>query len=939
MTAPRFAIGIDLGTTNCTLAWVDLRAHGRRVETLPIPQLQSLRTVLESPLLPSFFYYPTAAELEQGELDPFSAQTADEPLGYVIGAFAREQMTALPGRVIHSAKSWLAHAGVDREAQMLPFASEDIPAELRLSPVEASSAYLGYLKAAWDFAFARADAGNAFAVQRVVITVPASFDEGAQQLTRMAAEMAGYPSTVRLLEEPQAAFYAWLDEQSRSAGEMPGAPLLACLPAVAEQPQTVLVCDVGGGTTDFSLFRIAPIRSAADRPAIERIAVSEHLLLGGDNIDLALAHAIERMLKPDSDERLTRSQWSHLVPQARALKERVLDGTGDAGEVFHVALPGAGASLFASALDVAVTRGEAQDIVLEGFFPFCARTERPLARKSGLREIGLPFAADSAISRHLAGFLDGRDVDAVLFAGGTLRPIALQERLLALIEAWQSRRPAHLATTDMSLAIAQGAARFASLLSDTAGSRIRGGYPHGVYLELARSTGDAPPQLVCVLPKGAEEGSTIALAEPAFDLLVNRPVRFNAYTSNRRPIEAAGTLVTLDAAAFHALPTLQTTIMLDDARFNPRTAAEQTISVRLEAQLSALGALELVLVNPETQRRWELAFNLRAPVGSDATAVPGKPESPGVNAAAIEAASAHCALFFGAKQSLDPRHKVKSLTRDLERILGQERHRWNVPLLRALWPAIHPGITRRGRSLEHENAWLYLAGYALRPGYGTDLDHWRVLQLWECFTLGLAHPKEKSAQSNWWMMWRRAAGGIPAEEQEKLFAAALPQFRRSVADFVEGTRLLGSLERVEQSRKAELAQWLLDLVRRGKATNQPHVFWALARLLGRVPLYTSAEAVVPPPVVEDCFANFESLDWSDPALQPLGPVFAAACRRTNERLLDIDDALRPRVVGKLKQARAKNELILGVHEYREVSAADRNELFGEQLPAGLRLAG
>ncbi|MBL8541279.1 MAG: molecular chaperone DnaK, partial [Betaproteobacteria bacterium] len=150
---------------------------------------------------------------------------------------------------------------------------------------------------------------------------------------------------------------------------------------------------------------------------------------------------------------------------------------------------------------------------------------------------------------------------------------------------------------------------------------------------------------------------------------------------------------------------------------------------------------------------------------------------------------------------------------------------------------------------------------------------------------------------------------------------------------------LGSLERVEQSRKAELAQWLLDLVRRGKATNQPHVFWALARLLGRVPLYTSAEAVVPPSVVEDCFANFESLDWSDPALQPLGPVFAAACRRTNERLLDIDDALRPRVVGKLKQARAKNELILGVHEYREVSAADRNELFGEQLPAGLRLAG
>ncbi len=608
------------------------------------------------------------------------------------------------------------------------------------------------------------------------------------------------------------------------------------------------------------------------------------------------------------------------------------------GEVFHIALPGDGASLFASALNATLTRAQVQDIVLKGFFPFCAREERALARTSGLREIGLPFAADSAISRHLAGFLDGREVDAVLFAGGTLRPPGLQARMLALIEAWQGRRPAHLATTDMSLAIAQGAARFASL-SQASRERIRGGYPHGVYLELARDTADAPPQLVCVLPKGVEEGSTIDLAEPAFDLLVNRPVRFNAYTSNRRPDDAAGTLVTLDAGTFHALPTLQTTIMLDDARLNPRTATEQTISVRLEAQLTELGALQLVLVNRETQRRWELAFNLRAPVDSGPAASPCKPESPGVNAAAIEAASAHCALFFGNKQSLDPAHKVKSLVRDLERILGQERHRWNIALLRALWPAIHPGITRRGRSLEHENAWLYLAGYVLRPGYGTDLDHWRVMQLWECFALGLVHRKEKSAQSNWWMMWRRTAGGIPAEEQERLFDSALPQLRRSVAEFVEGTRLLGSLERVEQSRKADLAEYLLDLVRRGKAAQQSHVFWALARLLGRVPLYTSAEAVVPPSAVEACFAQVADLDWSSPELRPLATVFAAACRRTDVRLLDIDDTLRPRVIEKLTQAGAKYELIRGVQEYRAVSAADRNELFGEQLPAGLRLSG
>ena len=201
---------------------------------------------------------------------------------------------------------------------------------------------------------------------------------------------------------------------------------------------------------------------------------------------------------------------------------------------------------------------------------------------------------------------------------------------------------------------------------------------------------------------------------------------------------------------------------------------------------------------------------------------------------------------------------------------------------------------------------LYLAGFALRPGYGTDLDHWRVMQLWECFDLGLVHKKEKSAQSNWWMMWRRAAGGIPADEQERLFAAALPQLRQSAAEFVEGTRLLGSLERIALPQKLELSALLLDRIRRGKATNQSHIFWALARVLGRVPLYTSAETVVPPSVVEDYFSKVEALDWGEPRLQPLVSVFAAACRRTNERLLDIHDPVRARVIEKLRQAGAKD---------------------------------
>ncbi|MGB7987779.1 MAG: Hsp70 family protein [Candidatus Methylophosphatis roskildensis] len=937
MSAPRYAIGIDLGTTNCALAYVDLQAPHGRAEMLSLPQLHAIDAVVDSPLLPSFFYYCSDAEMEQAQVDPISGLPDDEAPGYVVGVMARERMSALPGRVIHSAKSWLAHAGIDRETQMLPFGSDEIPADLRLSPLEASAAYLQYLKEAWDHAVAREHADKAFARQRIVVTVPASFDEAAQALTRKAAELAGYPPGLRLLEEPQAAFYAWLDGAGLDAAQAPGARLLECVPALAQEPQTVLVCDVGGGTSDFSLFRIAPLRSARERPAIERIAASEHLLLGGDNIDLALAHLLERQLRPDNEERLSRRQWMHLLPQARLLKERVLEFEGDPDQVFHVSLPGDGADLFRSVLDTTVSRELVQQTVIEGFFPLTGADERPLGRRAGLREIGLPYAADSAISRHLAAFLDGRPVDAVLFVGGVLRPPLLQQRLLALIERWQGRPAVQLALQDMSLAVARGAASFAAL-PDGAAERIGGGYPRSVYLELQPDDPDAMPELVCILPQGFEEGGRHRLAAPAFELLVNRPVRFSAYTSNRRPTDAAGSLTPLDIETFHPLPPLHATIVMDDENFNPRKAAEQSISVQIEVELTDLGVLRLALVNEAVRGRWELEFNLRKPLAAQASKAPDVAQAAEVAPAALDAAQARIARFYGSKQSLDSKDNVKSLARDLERIVGQDRTRWSLTLLRALWPALYPGITRRVRSPEHENAWLYLAGFLLRPGYGSELDPWRMTQLWECFDLGLAHRKDKSVQSSWWMMWRRTAGGLGAEQQELLFDSALPHFRRAAAQFVEGTRLLGSLERVAPGRKQELAALLAELIVKGKAANQPHVLWALARLLSRVPLYTAAESVLPAATVEEVFARLEPLDWNKLGLQQLAAVFSAACRLTGTRVLDIHDPVRVRVIDKLKRMRARPEQIRVVQEYCELSSSDRNELFGEALPAGLRLS-
>ena len=937
MTAPRYAIGIDLGTTNCTLAWVDLAAGTAPVSVLEIPQLDTPRTIRSSALLPSFFCYATPGEIAGGQLDPITAMPLAEASGYFIGALARERMGGQPGRVIHSAKSWLAHAGIDREARLLPFGSDEIPPELKLSPVEASSAYLGYLRAAWNHVVAHDDPGIALEAQRVVITVPASFDEAAQALTREAARLAGYPASLRLLEEPQAAFYAWLDH---AAGDPERKEALA---ALAQRQGTILVCDIGGGTTDFSLFRAGPAGPAGGPPAIERIATSDHLLLGGDNIDLALAHALERKLKPDPDERLSRRQWGHLLPQARQLKETVLadtEATGDAGPPLHVAVPGEGAALFAASLDAAITAAEVRAIVLDGFFPLTAVDEMPRARRMGLLEIGLPYASDTAVSRHLAAFLRDRlPVDAVLFAGGSLRPPALQERLLTLIESWQGRRPVPLALPDLSIAIAEGAARYAALSADSRG-RIRGGYPHSVYVELQHDATEAAARLVCVLPQGFEAGARVRLAAPNFELTVNRPVRFAAYTSHRRAQDAPGDLVPLDRRAFHPLPPLQTTIVQEDASFSARKTAPGSVAVLLEAGITELGMLELALIDRRSGESWDLEFNLRRPVApgdADADAEAGT-AGPGVGAKALAAAQERIALYFGAGQAPSSSLNAKALPRELERILGLERLRWNTVLLRSLWPALYPGITRRGRSLAHENAWLYLAGFVLRPGYGSDLDAWAVAQLWECFDLGLVHRKDKSAVANWWMMWRRIAGGLPAPAQERLFDSAFPELRRPAGEVVEGTRLLGSLERVAVERRLELCALLFDRVVAGKARSEPHVYWALARLLSRTPLYTAADSVLPAAVVEEAFARVEAQDWKQSGLEPLVAVFAAACRRIDERSLDIDDGVRRRVLGKLARTGATPEQLRCVREATPVTGAQWSQLFGEQLPAGLRLA-
>ena len=454
----RFSIGIDLGTTNSALAFVPL-ADEAAPEIMLIPQWESLAGLAEQPTLPSFLYLPE---------DTVAAHFRNRAAGdgqWIIGRLARAKAGETPGRVVHSAKSWLCHHAADRSAPFLPWGTSDLTREQKISPVRASALILNYVRWAWDSRFAAA--GFAFDDQEITVAVPASFDAGAQQLTRTAAEEAGFPSGVRLLEEPQAAFYCWLERHDL------GHEFWGPDDRDAEL-RHALVIDIGGGTSDFSLFELRRNKQSPI-PDIRRAAVSEHILLGGDNVDLAIAHFIEPRLAGIGGK-LSGAQWDHLVASCRELKERALAEAGQPDERFAVALPGRGSGMVAGSQVATVSRAEIEGVLLNGFFPVCDPGARPYRTQGALREWGLPYASDSAVTRHLADFLRGRPrVDAVLFNGGSVQPPLVRQRLCQQIAACQDGfAPFTLENDQPALAVARGAARFGACSTTEEGTSQRG---------------------------------------------------------------------------------------------------------------------------------------------------------------------------------------------------------------------------------------------------------------------------------------------------------------------------------------------------------------------------------------------------------------------------------------------------------------------------------
>lgn len=951
---PIYAVGIDLGTSHTVVASVSLTGAAGDIALLDIPQRSTAGEVIAQPLLPSVRYQAAPGELGEAWQQPWPPQGADAKAPAVIGRWARDLGTAVPGRLVASAKSWLSHTGVDRTASILPWgAGDDVT---KLSPLAASASYLTHVKAAWDRAHPEAPLHQ----QSVVLTVPASFDEGARALTLEAAQLAGLPD-VHLLEEPKAAFHDWLVLQGDAlAAQLAGSRL-------------VLVVDVGGGTTDLTLIRVDKAAEGG-LPTLTRTAVGEHLMLGGDNMDLALAHQLESAFAGEG-QKLPVQRFAQLVQRCRLAKEQLL--AQDAPEQLSITLLGGGSRLLAQTQTATLTRAQVQGSVVEGFLPPAQISDVPVKRQGALRGFGLPYPADAAISRHLAQFLSlhaGGDLpDTVLLNGGVFHAHALVQRLTDLLGQWRGKAVRVLHNPHPDWAVARGAAAYglarvqAELQEESELNRpvvqaqqspaaikkmlprIGGGAARSYWLLLPGKKGEAP-QGICLLPRGTEEGVRIVLSGRRFALKLGQAVRFNllANSQSHAPVQA-GQIAPLTGDGWGdgwvELPPLATALPM------PEGLAAAQVEVQLQASMSEVGTLEVRCVAvQDAAQSWLLPFAVRGAVAAETIAASadtsGTEGIEGLNSRAVKLPDALALIerIFGTQAQEVTAKEVRQLRQLLEKVLGP-REGWEVGLLRALFDALLARAKRRRRTAEHERVWLNLAGWCLRPGVGAELDGWRMAQVWALYPLGLGHGKEAANWTEWWVFWRRVAAGLSEEQQMQVLEAVAGQMQKAVqqtartggksshGSYDDMLRLFAAMEAVPWQYRQEMGQWMLERLQKPGETVQ--TWWAIGRLAARQSLAANAHLVMPPSAAQEFLDATLAQDWRRNETAMFAAVQIA--RMTGDRARDLPDEVRAQVLEKMRDSGAPQRWMTMVEQVVQMEAEDQKRSLGDSLPPGLEL--
>ena len=932
MGSPRFLVGIDLGTTNTVVAFCEITDNLSQSEItlFPIDQLVGPGEVVRKPLLPSFRYHPAHGQVAYSDLIlPWKHQAVEgdiEPV--IIGEWARELGSKVAGRQVSSAKSWLSHQAVDRRANILPWAGTDDVE--KVSPVIASASYLNHIRQAWNYRHPSDPLEN----QEVVVTVPASFDETARKLTIEAAALAGLKK-ILLLEEPQAVCYDWYARHHNTAHQE-----LQTLPLI-------LVCDVGGGTTDLSLIEA---QFQQGELALNRIGVGEHLMLGGDNLDLALAHLAEQRL--NQTQKLNAANLTKLIQQTRKAKENLL--TSNAPQEVKITMLGSGSKLLGGTKSIPLSQKEVHHITLDGFFPLTDFSQRPDKRRSAMVEFGLPYVADPAISKHIADFLHQHQSVAMtaldqqepnqaaipvglLLNGGLFNSELITKRLLQLLENWRQSPITLLDNPHPDWSVALGAVAFAKARRG-AQLKIGGGAARSYFLHLQEKNkmGNA----LCLLAKGTEEGQEIRLTGRRFSLTLGEPVRFNLLTSTHDTIAQDtaiqnGVVVKVDPDLFAPLPPYIVTLDSEGAKLEANQ--KERVTVQLASQLTEVGTLKLECVSiDDDQKRWALEFEVR---NQKVQATEPVAHSPHL----VECQALISRLYSGNKKSSEG-HEIKTLAKVLEKRLGK-RDEWDFITLRQLFDTLAQGRKRRRRSEQHEKNWLRLAGFTLRPGFGDATDSWRIEQVWGLYQQGIQFQNHQG-WSDWWVFWRRIAGGLNQEQQETILAdiakylhpsaAKNPQTVKAAQEmgYEAMVRLAASLEHLEVEDKKLLAHWFLNKACHHHQFEQAH-WWAVGRLASRTPLYASQHTVIPRNIVEQWLPTLLAQDWQREPMIAFACVMI--CRKTGDRTLDIRDDVRQQVTDQLKQCKAPTSWIHLMENRCELSAGESKRIFGDALPSGLIL--
>src|SRR5579872_3359792 len=798
-------IGIDLGTTNSALAFIDASQDDDQaaaeatpaIQVLEVPQYVAQGRIETRRTLPSFLYLAGPKDDQQ-----------------FTGVYAREQGALVPTQCVHSAKSWLSNSDVDRTAKILPWDAQE--AGRLLSPVEASTRILKHLAEAWI-----KSQGSPVGEHPVVLTVPASFDEEARELTVMAAREAGIEK-LTLLEEPAAAFYSWIaNDLTRSQKSL-------------FDGQTVLVCDVGGGTSDFTLIRVA---REGDRVDFTRTAVGKHLLLGGDNLDLTLAWLVEAKL----GKTLSIRQRSGLRRQCAAAKERLLaDPTLASAEITVL---GGGSSLVGGTLKTEILREEVLELALDGFLPMCELIDRPKEEeRSPFRELGLPYVSDPAVTRHLAAFLASAGdavPDAILFNGGFFIPEILRQRVADVLEHWYGRRPLILDNRDLDLAVAVGAAYYSYVRSTGQGLLVRGGLPRAYFIGLG---GDSDQlRTLCLVPRGSEEGSTVEIDPGNLQLVANKPVSFRLYSSRTRTEDRPGDVVEFPRESRDGEPHLHAPL---NAVLRFGKAGERLVPVKLGAKLTEVGTLEIWADSKESEHRWRLQFELRKAAKEQLAARPVAV----IGDDALAAAEALIPAAFAGETT-----EAAQLPARLEQALGLGRNSWPLSAIRKLADRMLELTESRKRSAAHELRWLNLCGFCLRPGFGFPGDDFRIEQARRVYASGLTFANQVQNEIEWWIFWGRVAGGLNKNQQTDVFQRLSPTLlprgskkpqRVNPSLLREMWRAAASLELLPLQTKTQLGDELLARIAKNDFVETG--LWCLARLGARKLFYGPINHVLPP---------------------------------------------------------------------------------------------